>query len=154
MIICDGRGKVVQMWGGYSPKVFDGEFISLQRQWLETHLKGAGVVADQHFEAGKNVRGVKFFTKMRKNDSSDESEASDSDSDSSVEISQDLRDLRLHTKKEKSYNKVLYKLRARVEIPFGEMRTIFEILNKHWRESKNALDEFMWVVVGVLNARK
>jgi hypothetical protein len=43
------------MWGGYSPKVYDGDFVELFAEWFEENLSSAGVISDQHFEWGKNA---------------------------------------------------------------------------------------------------
>jgi len=154
MVIVDGKGRIRKMWGGYSPKVYDGEFLKINQEWFENNLRGAGIIADQHFEAGKKLKGVKFFTKKRINDESSENESEIDENSSDVEIDSDMQDLAVNTKKEKGYNKALYRLRARVEQPFSEMRAIFAILQQHWRESDEALDEMMYMAMGVLNAKK
>ena len=41
--------RVRKIWGGYSPKVYDSHLIEANRDWFEDKLKGAEVVADQHF---------------------------------------------------------------------------------------------------------
>jgi hypothetical protein len=51
------------MWGGYSPKVYDGEFLKMQCQFIEEELAGATVLTDNHFKWGKaNFHSVKFVT--------------------------------------------------------------------------------------------
>jgi len=154
MILRDGKGRIRKMWGGYSPKVFDGHFLMILKEWFEENLKGAGVIGDQHFEMGKKLEGVKFYTKHRKGMQNDESETEDEDENTDTESEDDAVNLSVNTKKEKVYNSALYKLRARVEIPFGEINTIFKVLAQHWAESEEQLDNMVWIAVGVLNHRK
>ena len=49
------KEKDTKMWGGYSPKVFDGNFLELFWDFFEEDLKGAGIVADNHFEWGQRT---------------------------------------------------------------------------------------------------
>ena len=63
MTLTDGKRRIRQLWGGYSPKVFDGHFLQDNKYWFETQLQGSVVVADQHFEYGKkNFEGLHFHT--------------------------------------------------------------------------------------------
>lgn len=63
MMLCDGKGIVRKLWGGDSPKVYDGHFVEERTRWFEKKLKGTTVVADQHFEwAKKNLKHVCFHT--------------------------------------------------------------------------------------------
>lgn len=151
MVLTDGRGRIKKMWGGYSPKVYDGHFLQLTRKWFEKRLKGSGVIADQHFEWGKNLKGLKWYTanhtpsRGRKTQATPLSIKLDTD-DEGVDLS-------LLTKKQQSYNQALYTLRARVELPFGVAKTIFKILRGHWRESEQQLDHMVWIATGVVNAK-
>jgi hypothetical protein len=62
MFLVDGRCKILKVWGGYSPKTFDGHWVRAYKEWLEDELGGAGVVADNHFSWGeRNLKKVHFF---------------------------------------------------------------------------------------------
>ena len=50
LFLTDARGVVRQVWGGYSPKIFDGNATEFLSPWIEANLGGATVVADQHFD--------------------------------------------------------------------------------------------------------
>lgn len=148
MILRDGKGKVKKMWGGYSPKVYDGHFLELYRNWMEKRLKGAGVIADQHFEWGaKNLKEVKFFTAYHEPRFSRKKPLPANDDDDGVGLT-------VLTKKQESFNSTLYKLRARVELPFGEAKSIFGVLKRHWWESDNQLDHMVWIAAGLSNSRR
>jgi hypothetical protein len=55
MLMFDERGRARKMWGGYSPKVYDGHFLQLMKRWFEKKAQRAGVMGDQHLEWGKNL---------------------------------------------------------------------------------------------------
>jgi hypothetical protein len=67
MFLHNGRGKVCRLWVGYSPKLFDSDFLDLNKRWIERKLDGAGIIADNHFEKGKkflkNVTAFKIHKK-------------------------------------------------------------------------------------------
>jgi hypothetical protein len=151
MALIDGKGKFRKLWGGYSPKVFDGHFLQLARRWFEKRLKGAGVMGDQHFEWGKNLKGLKWYTanlEPRGRRSSNTTQEDELDTDD------EAKDISVLTKDQKSYNASLYKLRARVELPFGEIKTLFKVLSLHWRERESQLDYLVWIAAGIINAKK
>ena len=138
MILRNGRGRIRKLWGGYSLKVFDEHFLEIGKRWFEKRLAGAGVVADQHFEWGKkNFKKVKFYTTHheprfnRKNTTKEEDDDNEED-----EEYFEATDLTTLTKKQQSFNSALYKLRARVEMPFGESKTMFALLRTHWKRVK------------------
>ena len=55
MCMSDALGYVIHFWGGYSPKVYDGQFLAITRNELNEDSCGATVIADTHFELGPNV---------------------------------------------------------------------------------------------------
>lgn len=152
MVLMDGVGRIRKMWGGYSPKVFDGHWLEMFRRFFEKKLKGSGVIADQHFEWGKNLKDLAWYTAHheprfgRNNNAATQQEEADTD-DEGV-------DLQVLTKDQRSFNSALYKLRARVELPFGENKSIFQLLSTHWRESERQLDHMVWIAAGVYNSKK
>ena len=142
-----GKEESGKCGGGYSPKIFDGHFLELKRRWLGKHLKGAGVIADQHFEWGtKNLKKVTFFTALHKKErkakkerkETDQNSGGEGDSDLGDEVeedNEDMVDFETFTRDQDTYNKALYKLRARVEMAFGEAKTLFAVLRDTWKES-------------------
>jgi hypothetical protein len=57
--MCDGINgwsrKNLKAWGGYSPKVYDGTFIQLQKAWIDDGLGGMGSCGDNHFLVGSKL---------------------------------------------------------------------------------------------------
>ena len=127
MCLTDARGRVRKLWGGYSPKKFDGEWLKEKRHWLEGHLAGAAVIADTHFSWGKkNLKKVQFCTPKHK----------------AVSL------------KDKKLNKSNHQLRARVETPFGIIKQKFSALTKPWQEDEVQQDCLVYFAAGVINASK
>lgn len=140
MFLRDGKGKVRKVWGGYSPKTFDGHWLRVQREWLEEELAGAGVIADNHFVWGtKNLHRVKFYCNLRELHSCQE----DIDPDPTNYLSAKQRTLNLKIKQ----------LRARVENTFGQMLGMFTSLSKPWAEGKQQQDYLVLVAAAVLNKK-
>ena len=55
MCMSDALGYVIRFWGGYSPKVYDGQFLTITQNELNEDLRGATVIADTHFELGPHI---------------------------------------------------------------------------------------------------
>jgi len=111
MVLSDGKGR--KIWGGYSPKVYDSHLIEANRDWFEDQLKGAEVVADQHFRWGvKHMTHVRFHVAHR------QSRVSKQGKKNSKELSE---------KKQKKYNAAVHDARARVDTIFGILKK-----KKYW----------------------
>ena len=103
----DASGRVRRMWGGYSPKLFDGHLIESQKRWWEKRCKGAVVVADGHFSWGRdNLHQVTSHTpypELKRN------KKGQIHSKKAIPL----------TKKQDKYNAAISTLRAQVENTFG-----------------------------------
>jgi len=55
MFIQDGSTRIRSVIGGYSPKKYNGHFLEDKKEYLEDILDGSVVVADNHFQAGRNL---------------------------------------------------------------------------------------------------
>jgi len=138
MCLSDGRGRARQLWGGYSPKVFDGSFVELFVAWFKKHLLGGVIVADQHFEWGKkHLRNPKFLTPFK----------------TPGEPKDDAKGLPTLTKEQKGYNRSVRTARARVETVFGCMTKKFRCLQHPWRESDEQLDNVVKLAAGLVTVQ-
>jgi hypothetical protein len=138
MFLCDGKGRIRKIWGGYSPKVYDGHFIETRKKWFEQKLAGAEVIADQHFRWGqKHLRQVKFHVAKPEPHKRGKRKRKDDE----------VNDL---TEQERKYNKAVKKTRARVETAFGKMSKKFDALNHPWYESESQLDHLVLLASGVV----
>ena len=39
--VTDGNGIPLKIWGGYSPKTYDGKFVEIMKYWFKKHLNTA-----------------------------------------------------------------------------------------------------------------
>ena len=109
--LSDARGKLRKVWGGYSPKAYDGFLVEVNKEWFESALAGATVAADNHFEWGtKNLKEVTFKTTISK-----PKERRKKDPTGGF-IPKTL------TKEQDAYNKQLSAICSRVENPFTRSR--------------------------------
>ena len=49
MALRDGNMKIRYVWGGYSPKTYDAEFMRNHKKWFKDNLSGVAILADTHF---------------------------------------------------------------------------------------------------------
>jgi hypothetical protein len=140
MFIRDGKGLIRKVWGGYSPKLYDGDFLDLMKGYLKEELNGAGIIADQHFDVGKKyLPSIKFFTPIKEPTTGKRKKRAES--------------ISKLTKEQVKWNKHLHALRARIESPFGIIKNLWKSLSKPWEEDDSALDALVWIAVGVYNKK-
>jgi len=138
MFVRDGKGKIRKLWGGYSPKIYDGHWLQAQKEWLEEKLAGAVVVADNHFLWGKkHLKKVKFHCNHSERCHCREEEETD------IEFPL--------SKAKITYNKAVSIARARIESTFGEMIQTFEALAKPWGSSEFQQECLVWIAAGIFN---
>lgn len=143
MLFCNARGRIVKLWGGYTPKLYDGNFLELNKNWLEKKMQGAEVIADQHFEWGKvHLKGLRFHVPMKRL-----AKKRRKGCRSGTERKQGEPD----SKGISAYNALIHRLRARVENRFGVMQQKFKALAKPWPESQGQLDCLVFCAAGVIN---
>ena len=119
MFLRDGKGKVIKKWSGYSPKLYDGNWLQANKEWLESELEGGVIVADNHFMWGKkNLKKVRFHS------NSPEQRCCQEDDNDFIE--------NIQSSKKQSYNRAVRNARARIENLFGQMTTLFQSLAKPW----------------------
>ena len=105
---------------------------------MEEHLKGATIVADQHFAwASKRVDDLKILTPSPK--------------PSEPSIQDDLKNATVETKKAKKRNEDLIQLRSRIESLFGDIKTRFLCFSTPFAEDEDELDKIFYFACGVNN---
>ena len=61
MIIRDGAGNICRVWGGYTPKLYDGDFLEVHKDEIEHDFTYGVILADNHFSRDKKLfTNVKF----------------------------------------------------------------------------------------------
>lgn len=115
----------------------------MMKEPLEQQLQGGVVLADNHFSKGKKIfQNVKFLTNFAKKGQSKKRKKE------SMEEGVDLTTL---TKKQVQFNSAHRHARARIEIPFGFIKSKIEALNQPWSEDKEQLDNLVWIAAGIHN---
>jgi len=140
MLIRNGRRKVVGMWGGYTPKLYDGHWVQDHKKELNEKLAGATIFGDNHFQYGaKYLKNAKILTPNgpeRKNPDMFEWVQGDEG------MSKRKRDVyefdrgesvERETKEELKWNADIKRLRARVEEIFGYLTNKFVLLAEPFR---------------------
>ena len=128
-----------ERFGEDTPQIFDDHFLEARKECLEENLKDATVISDNHFEYGrKNLKDVEFLVnhKEPKDDSAD----------------QNLQGVNRLTKEKKLFNKRHRHCRARVESPFGIIKSKFKILNMKFQEDEKQQDFVVKYAFGFHNA--
>ena len=139
MVLCDGKRKVRKLWGGYSPKIYDGHFLEMHKDWLNENLKGSTVVTDNHFSWGrKNLKNVKFLVNYPESNENGEENSKD--------------EIKKLTKEKKKFNENHKHCRARVESPFGIVKSKFKILSMKTQEREEQQDLIVKYAFGLFNA--
>jgi len=128
MVLSDGHGSIQKIWGPYSPKTYDGDFLKMNSSELSTELKGTTVVADCHFEAARHkdpIPGVRFLSPYPSKKRGGTKRVADENGD--------LDQL------QENYNKIVRNVRARVESPFGLIKQRFKALKAPFSEDDSQL---------------
>ena len=161
MTLVDGKCRARKVWRGYSPKIYDGQFVSSTEEWYHEKLGGAGVFADQHFaKATRTWKDPVFYCPYRlSKDLENEDEAkirSDDEEGEDVEMvtSEDNphgEGAQTLTAKQRGWNKALHKMRAKVEIPYGQVKSKWKALDLPWPEDLEQLDCVVFTAFAVWN---
>ena len=149
-IIIDARGVVQKVWGGYSPKMYDGDWIKLCADDLCSNFDGAHILGDIYYELGNRVmkgiqaeNNVKFyvpFAEPRRR----KCKRSLTEEDPSLGVSK-------LSKAQLSWNLKISKLRARVESPFGLVKDRWELLGSVFYEDDEQQDRLVQIVFATHN---
>ncbi len=135
--IFDGKGITRGFWGGYSPKIYDSEWCESNRQTLERDFKGGVIIADQHYEKiYKQMKSPRFVTPQK---------------ETQEPQTNNPNDRTPNTKEKIERNKLVRRVRARVEHPFAIMEKKFKILSKKFADGAEQLDYLVTFATGVLN---
>ena len=144
MFILDGHGVIRRKWGGYSPKIHDGNWLELFKEWFATRLEGATVIGDQHFEWGKHhLKGkVTFHTPFKEPPKPTKQQMKTG------------KEIKLLTKEQQQYNEHVRETRGRIEDVFGWLKRTFACLGDPWPESPQQLDYVIDYSCGIWNAKR
>ena len=139
LVLAEGELLVRHIWGGYSPKLYDGHATVFLEDWLSEHLVNGVIIADQHFEwAAKKLNCVRFCTPIK--------------SPPKPKSQQLLVNARVLTKKQQNFNDAHSHLRARIEVIFGWLKNTFACFSQPFPEELDELDMIFRYAIGIHNA--
>jgi DDE superfamily endonuclease len=133
----DGRGRCIDMLGGYSPKIIDSMFFEANKTYLSEKYRGATLIGDGHYYASrKKVEGVKIKAPIPKN----------------IKVKADTEvEFQEITKKNETRNKQIRTLRSRVESPFGFLKNKWKVLGETFMEDAYQLECLVFFAMGIKN---
>ena len=121
MMLSDAAGRILGMWGGYSPKRFDGDWLKDHKKWFEDTFDSKDrVVADNHFSFGRDhIKVPTFYVNYKSNQKRSGGQADD-------EL----------PKKRVKYNDAVAHVKARVEESFSSFKR-WKLLGQPFQEDKD-----------------
>jgi hypothetical protein len=134
------------LWGGYTPKLYDGHFVEDHRDEFEKEFTGAAMLGDQHFTYGaKFVESVKIFTPkapqgqgggVAEEESIKHPPIDPYDFDDDVPVTRSQQKV----KSSEDWDKAVSSLRSWVETIFGFLKNNFSALATPFQESPRQHD--------------
>lgn len=139
MLISDGHMKPRLLRGGYSPKVYDSEWVRINKEFLDSNLHGGVLVGDSHFRAGREyLNNVTIEAPVT---------AAGRPRRGQTSVGHLTKDVQ-------NYNKQVRKVRHRIESPFGLARLKFKTLALPWMEHEDQLESLVFFAVGLIAAQR
>jgi len=140
MFLADGDQVLRKMWGGYSPKVYDGHFVEINKTWFDNKLNGVAVVGDSHFySVARELRSCEMIAPKPEGHTTDPETG---------------RDLSTLTAEQQARNREIRRIRAPVEQPFARIKSMMQILSRPWAEDLYELDNVVMIGAAVHNYKK
>jgi hypothetical protein len=134
----DGRGRIVDLFGPYSPKTHDSEFLKLQKDLIANAYTGAEILADGHYTVGRTlVDNILFHVALTKGETR-----------YPPKYNQMIRKFNITSKE---YSKHIRKARAFVESPFGLLKLKYKSLANKFTEGERELQKLVFYSVGLYN---
>lgn len=141
MVIMDCNYVIQRVWGGYSPKVYDAEFLNIVQPDFDALFHGGVILGDMAFRsANDRLRNCQIVTAIpqpanRANRRTGENVA-------------------VFTQEQKKFNQAVHQARARIENPFAQIENIFTTLQHKFNENVDFLDCIVYFGFAVILRRK
>lgn len=117
MVAMNGNGIIQAVWGPYSPKTHDSDFIQFHQTELSDTFAGLTLVGDAHFSWGRTAGSIPDVRVL-----APYSDAGRKQKRVSLEGQQQESHL---SAAQQHYNQLVCEVRARVESPFGLAKVRF-----------------------------
>ena len=141
MVLMDARRRVRMVWGGYSPKLYDGHFVEMKKEWFLSNCPNDVFITDNHFSWARDNRDQFPKTYANYPEPAEKS------------VPDDMHGVTVLTAEKKRYNRAVAHCRARVESPFGTIKTLWKVLQKPFMETKEQLDCVFYLALAVHNTK-
>ena len=141
LFLRNGKGIIIKLFGGYSPKIRDYMWIEERADWINDMLLGATTIGDNDWRVGMNSIDSKKVT----------IHAPHAEPKTKGENDEGLSKL---TKAQQTYNRAVQRKRARVENIFGILEKKFNIFQEAWAEEISQLDDLVWYATAIVNEMK
>jgi len=137
MVICDGKNKIRFISPYYSPKLYDGHWVQMNKFFLEQNFQEAVFIGDSHFEQGKNLfDNISFVTPVQ-------GVSEEQRSDGEVRPSLNQKSINFNTEHRR--------IRAKIENPFGTLEKKYKILEEPFNERLLQLEYLVVIGCFILN---
>jgi hypothetical protein len=147
----DAKRKFQGLWGGYSPKIYNGDWVKMMKEYLIRDFPSAQIIADTHYEIANQVikevypnSSMKFFTPIAKPKGRKRKRVENI----KKYISAGATTL---TTEQEIWNKQVAHVRARVESPFGLIKAKWKSLSIVFFGDVEQHDCFVQIAVAVHN---
>ena len=138
--ISNANGKIVKLFGPYSPKVDDNDFMILSKEWLEENMSGGVMLADCGYtKAAKEFSKIKIITPTPK---------------PRGRKRKDGEGITKLTNEQVTTNNRLKALRSRVENPFADIKNRWNTLSKCFEEGSRQHKYVVNIAIGIRNFEK
>ena len=143
LFVMDARGKILKIYGGYSPNIYDSDAFCLAATDFNTTFSGGVALADSHFRTAKaHAPNVKFYVNFpERKDSKKRKRGSESSESKPIKL----------TKAQETFNLQHRRGRARVERPFGYFKSKFQSLREAWFEDEEQQDNLVYIAAAIHN---
>ena len=139
MFVMDARRRVRDLWGPYSPKIFDGTWLEQHEFELIKKFPKEVIIADNHFSWGRDHQAPgwpKFYANYPE-----------------PKTNRDGGTTTVLTAEKKQYNAAIRHARARVESPFGLMKQTWKIIAEPFKGDHDLHKNILTFIVDLHNAK-
>jgi hypothetical protein len=145
-VIWNAHGRVQRLWGGYNPKVYDGEWVDIMKEELVHHFSGAHIIANTHYEMANRIfkkivkeKQIVFYTPIAKPKTM------------TTPTNNQSKGLKVLTTQQQEWNKCVSHVRARIESPFGLIKMKWKGLGSTFFEDEDQQNFLVFLAVGTHN---
>jgi Transposase DDE domain len=156
-LLSDATGYIRGLWGGYSPKIYDGDWVQLMKYDLAQEYPGSHIIADTHYEKGNQImkeinvhHAIKFYTPYSK-PRGRKRKARPEEDEAALKAKDPSFGLTKLTKEQEVWNPRIAHVRARIETPFGRIKIKWKGLGTVFYDGEIQQTYLFFIAVGAQN---